>query len=316
MVMRKRFIGAAAGAGAMLTSGAAWAQAGDLLGQPVPGGVGLQAAGSDVYASAVGFHNLILMPIITGISIFVLILLIVVVAKFNRKTNPTPQRFSHNTALEVAWTVVPVLILMFVAIFSFRLLYRYHDMPAPDLTVKVTGSQWFWTFEYPDHQAYAFDSRMLPEAEAKARGVPYRLAANNPMVVPAGRTVRLLVTGADVIHSVGVASLGLKTDAIPGRTNETWFRADKPGVYYGQCYELCGVDHAFMPLQINVLPAAEFDAWIASNAPAPPPPVETPTAAPAEGAAAPAAVDPAAAPAPAAPAAAAPAPAAPAAPAA
>jgi cytochrome c oxidase subunit 2 len=320
MVMRKHILAASA-AGAMLFGAAAAAQAADMLGQPVPGGWGLQEAGAAVYASAVGFHNLILMPIITFISLFVLFLLGWVVFKFNRKSNPTPQRFSHNTAIEVVWTVVPVLILMFIAIFSFRLLYRYHDMPQPDLTVKVTGNQWYWNFEYPDHQGYAFDSRMLPEAEANAKGVPYRLAANNPMVVPAGKTIRLLVTGADVIHAVGVASLGLKTDAIPGKINETWFRADKPGIYYGQCYELCGVDHAFMPLQITVLPAAEFDAWIAANAPAPPPPppapaAETTTAAPAEGAAAPAAAEAGAAPAPAAPAAAAPAPAAPAAPAA
>ena len=301
MVMRRLFNGAGLAATALLAATPAWAQ--DMLGQPVPGGISLQAGASPVYREAMWFHNVILLPIIVAISLFVLALLIWIVVKFNKKSNPTPSRTTHNTLLEVVWTVVPVLILMFVAIFSFRLLYSYHDMPKADVTVKVTGNQWYWTFEYPDHGDYAFDSRLLSEEDAKAQGAPFRLAANNPMVVPAGRNVRLLITGADVIHAVGVPSLGLKTDAIPGRINEAWFRAEKPGVYYGQCYELCGVDHAFMPLQINVLPPAEYDAWIAANAPAPAPapaaaPVEATTAAPADGAEAPATETPPAAPAP------------------
>jgi cytochrome c oxidase subunit 2 len=308
MVMRKLFNGAGLAAAALLAATPAWAQ--DMLGQPVPGAAHLQEGGSPIYREAIWFHNVILMPIIVLICLFVLGLLITIVVKFNRKANPTPSRTTHNTALEVVWTVLPVLILMGISIFSFRLLYRYHDMPKPDVTVKVTGNQWYWSFEYPDHGDYGFDSRLLSEEEAKAKGQPYRLAVNNPMVVPAGRNVRLLITGADVIHAVGVPSLGLKTDAIPGRVNEAWFRAEKPGVYHGQCYELCGVDHAFMPLQITALPPAEFDAWIAANAPPPAPPAaaaapaaapaEATTAAPAEGAAPatpPAAPAPAAAPA-------------------
>jgi len=271
MVMRRLIQGAGSAVAMIFMSGAAWAQTQDLLGQPVPGGVGLQQAGSQVYREAIGFHNYILMPIITVICLFVLALLLIVIFKFNRRANPTPSRVTHNTALEVVWTTVPVLILMFIAIFSFRLLYRYHDMPPPELTVKVTGNQWYWSYEYPDHGEYGFDSRMLTEDEANSAGVPYRLAATNPMVVPAGRTVRLLITASDVIHAVGVPSLGVKMDAIPGRINEAWFHADRPGIYYGQCYELCGVDHAFMPVQINALAPEEFDAWLAANAPAPPP---------------------------------------------
>jgi cytochrome c oxidase subunit 2 len=303
MVMRKLIQGAGVAAAALVVAAPAWAQ--EMLGQPVPNAIHLQDGASPIYREAIGFHNYILLPIIIAISLLVLGLLIAVVVKFNRKANPTPSRTTHNTMLEIVWTVLPVLILMFIAIFSFRLLYRYHDMPKPDVTVKVTGNQWYWSFEYPDNGDYAFDSRMLPEEEAKAKGVPFRLAADKPMVVPAGKVVRLLITGADVIHAVGVPSLGLKTDAIPGRVNEAWFKAERPGTYYGSCYELCGVDHAFMPLQIVALPEAEYAAWIASNAPAaaPTPP---PATAPA-GAEVPAATDAPlpAAPAPAAPAAAA-----------
>ncbi|MHB8285491.1 MAG: cytochrome c oxidase subunit II, partial [Caulobacteraceae bacterium] len=147
-------------------------------------------------------------------------------------------------------------------IFSFRLLYAYHDMPKPDLTIKATGNQWYWSYAYPDHGAFTFDSLLLPEQKAKAKGVPYRLAVDNPLVVPTGKVVRVLVTGADVIHDFALPAFGLKTDAIPGRVNETWFKADKPGVYYGQCSELCGVDHAFMPIEIDVVDQPKFDAWV------------------------------------------------------
>ena len=318
MVMRKLIQGAGAAAAAVFFAAPAWAQNQDLLGQPVPGGIGLQQGASPIYREAIGFHNFILLPIIIAISLLVLALLVIVVVKFNKKANPTPSRTAHNSLLEILWTVLPVLILMFISVFSFRLLYRYHDMPKPDLTVKVTGNQWYWSFEYPDHGDYGFDSRLLSEEEAKAKGQPYRLAVNNPMVVPAGRVVRLLITGADVIHAVGVPALGLKTDAIPGRVNQTWFRAERPGVYHGDCYELCGVDHAFMPLQITALPPAEFDRWIAANAPAAaatpavapvqaapaspagaviPPPVNAPNPNPTASPAAPAAAAPAAAPA-------------------
>jgi cytochrome c oxidase subunit II len=188
--------------------------------------------------------------------------------------------------VEVIWTSGPVLIPMFIAIFSFKLLYAYHDMPKPDLTVKVTGYQWYWSYAYPDQKIDEITSNMLPEDEAKAKGVPYRLAADNPMVVPVGKVVRVLVTGADVIHSWANPAFGTKIDAIPGRVNQTWFKAEKVGVYYGQCSELCGINHAFMPSEVDVVSQADFDKWVASKTA---PPAPAPAAAPAAAAPAPAA---------------------------
>ena len=209
------------------------------------------------------FHDAILMPIITVICLLVLGLLMWIVFRYNKRRNPVPAKWSHNTTIEIIWTVVPVLILVFIALFSFRLLFAYHDMPEPDLTVKVTGYQWNWGYEYPDQGVGEYISNMTPEDETTPE--LYRLAADEPMVVPVGQTVRLLVTAADVIHSVALPAFGLKTDAVPGRVNETWFRADRVGRYYGQCSELCGVDHAFMPIQINVVTEAEFAQWVASR---------------------------------------------------
>jgi cytochrome c oxidase subunit II len=249
--------------GSVFMTGAVWAQ--DYLGQPSPGGIGLQDSASPLKEEATWFHNIILMPIITGISLLVLGLILWVVIRYNKKSNPTPARWSHNTLVEIVWTIVPVFILVGIALFSFRLLFAYENMPEPDLTVKVTGNQWNWGYEYPDQGVAEYISSMLPEDEARARGVPYRLAADEPMVVPVGKTVKLLVTASDVIHAVALPAFGLKTDAIPGRTNETWFKADRVGTYYGQCSELCGVDHAFMPLEIRVVSEAEFAAWVASK---------------------------------------------------
>ena len=270
--MRARLAGLAMAAGATFFSASAFAQ--ELMGQPTPGGIGLQPAASPLKHHAHFFHDVILMPIITVITLFVLALLIWVIVRYNKRANPVPARWSHNTLVEVIWTVVPVLILMFIAIFSFRLLFEYHDTPKVDLTVKATGYQWYWGYEYPDQNVAEFISNQLPEADAKARGVPFRLAATEPMVVPVGKTVRVLVTGADVIHALALPAFGLKVDAVPGRVNETWFRAERVGTYYGQCSELCGVDHAFMPIEIKVVSDAEFAAWIASKgggAPAPTP---------------------------------------------
>ena len=254
---------------ALLVSSPAWAEL--LLGQPTPGAIALQPAAAPLKHSVIFFHDMILMPIITVISLFVAGLLIYVIFRFNKKSNPTPARWSHNTPIEIIWTVLPVVILMVISIFSFRLLYAYHDSPKADVTVKMTGNQWYWTYEYPDHADFTYDSHLLPEDQAKAKGVPFRLAADHPMVVPVNKNIRVLVTGADVIHALGLPAFGLKTDAIPGRVNETWFRAEKVGVYYGQCSELCGVDHAFMPIQINVMDQPTYDTWIASHAPKPAP---------------------------------------------
>ncbi len=261
MGMRKRAFGLAALAGAMLTAGSAAA----AVGQPTPGGVGLQEAFSPLKHEAHFFHDAILLPIITVITLLVLGLLLWVIVRYNKRANPTPATWSHNTLVEVIWTVVPVLVLMFISIFSFGLLFRYADMPDPDVTVKVTGYQWNWGYEYPDYGVAEYISNLLPEDEARSQGVPYLLAADEPMVVPVGQTVRLIVTGADVIHAVGLPAFGLKVDAVPGRVNETWFRAERTGVFYGQCSELCGINHAYMPLQINVVTQAEFEAWVAGR---------------------------------------------------
>ncbi len=240
-----------------------WAQ--DLMGQPTPGGIALQPAASPLKHEAHFFHDVILLPIITFISVLVLGLLAWIVIRYNKKSNPVPAKWSHNTLIEIIWTVVPVMILVGISLFSFRLLFAYHDMPTPDLTVKATGNQWNWAYEYPDQGIAEYISNMLPQDEAEAQNVPFRLAADEPIVVPVGKTVRVLVTATDVIHAFALPAFGLKTDAVPGRVNETWFRAERTGVFYGQCSELCGVDHAFMPIQINVVTEAEFAAWVASK---------------------------------------------------
>ena len=248
---------------ALVASTPTWAQ--DLMGQPTPGGIDLQPAASPLKADAIWFHNAILLPMCIIISLLVLGLLAWCVIKYNKKSNPTPAKWSHNTLVEVVWTVLPVMVLVGISLFSFRLLFAYHDMPDPDLTVKATGNQWNWAYEYPDQGVSEFVSNMLPEDEARARNVPYLLAADEAMVVPVGQTVRVLVTASDVIHSFALPAFGLKTDAIPGRINETWFKADRTGIFYGQCSELCGTDHAFMPIQINVVTQAEFAAWVVSR---------------------------------------------------
>jgi cytochrome c oxidase subunit 2 len=273
-------------AGALTAMFGIEAMAKELLGQPTPGGIGLQEAASPLKHDAHFFHDAILMPIITIISLFVLGLLLWVVIRYNKRSNPVPARWSHNTVIEVIWTAVPVLILMVIAIFSFKLLYAYHDMPKPYMTVKATGYQWYWGYEYPDQQIGEVTSTILAEADAKARGVPFRLAATEPMIVPVDQVVRVQATGADVIHAFALPAFGLKIDAVPGRLNEQWFKAERVGTYYGQCSELCGVDHAFMPIEIRVVSQAEFDAWVASKAP---PPAVTPVAAPAPATPAPAA---------------------------
>ena len=238
-----------------------WAQ--ELLGQPTPGAIGLQAAASPLKHEVHFFHQYVLLPMCIGISALVLALLLWIVVRYNKRANPTPAKWSHNTTIEVIWTVVPVLILLVIALFSFRLLFAYEDMPEPDVRVKITGNQWNWAYEYPDHKVPEYISNMLPEDKTTPQ--LYRLAADQPMVVPVGATVELLITASDVIHAVAVPAFGVKIDAIPGRTNHTWFKAEKVGTYYGQCSELCGVDHAFMPIQVNVVTQAEFEAWVASK---------------------------------------------------
>jgi cytochrome c oxidase subunit 2 len=304
--LRTRAAGALAGAGAALWGASAMAQ--DIIGQPTPKAIDMQPGVTPLRHDAIWFHNVILMPIITAIVVLVLVLLAWCVIRYNKRSNPTPAKWSHNTLVEVVWTLAPVLILVFIAVFSFKFLFAYNDMPKPDLTIKATGYQWYWGYEYPDQKISEFVSNILPEDQAKAKGVPYKLAVTEPLYVPVNKVVRVQVTGADVIHAFAVPSFGIITDAVPGRLNETWFKADREGVYYGSCRELCGVDHAFMPIEVHVVSQADFDAWVAKKGPKP-----APAAAPAAGGAATPAA--ATAPATAAPAAAAPPAAAPAAPA-
>jgi cytochrome c oxidase subunit 2 len=231
-------------------------------GQPTEWQLGLQKSASPVMDNLSAFHNFLLV-IITLITLFVLALLVTVIVKFNARANPVPTRTTHNTLLEVLWTVVPVVVLVVIAVPSFRLLFYQLDIPQADLTVKATGKQWYWSYAYPDSK-FEFDSIMLQDADRqKMNPVPPRLlAADNAMVVPVNKIVRVQTIGADVIHAFAVPSFGVKIDAIPGRLNETWFRATREGVYYGQCSELCGKDHAFMPIEVHVVSDQAFTAWL------------------------------------------------------
>jgi cytochrome c oxidase subunit 2 len=252
-------------------------------GQPSPGEIGLQGSVTPVMDSIHAFHNGILLWSAVGISVLVLVLLIVVVLRFNARANPVPSRFTHNTLIEVIWTALPVMVLVIIAIPSFAVLtdqltipdgvrkylgsnifsFGSVEVPAPGLTVKATGSQWYWTYDYVD-QNKSFDSNILDE-ETRAAQVPEQprlLAVDNMLVVPMNTTVRVEVTAADVIHSFAVPSFGVKIDAVPGRLNETWFNARTEGVYYGQCSQLCGKDHAFMPIAVRVVSKEAFDTWM------------------------------------------------------
>ena len=230
------------------------------LGQPSPWQIGLQQSASPVMDNIIWFHDFLLY-MITGIAGFVLVLLVVVMVRFNARTNPIPSRTTHNTLIEIAWTLIPIVILMFIAVPSFKLLFLQLNVPPADLTVKATGKQWYWSYSYPDNGQFEFDSLMLKEGERK-EGQPRLLAVDNEMVVPVNKTVRVITTGSDVIHSFAVPSFGIKIDAVPGRINETWFTATREGVYYGQCSELCGKDHAFMPIAVRAVSEQAFSAWV------------------------------------------------------
>jgi len=232
------------------------------LGQPTPWALGLQDAASPVMADIHWFHN-VLLVIIIAITAFVLILLLTVMLRFNAQANPRPTRTTHNALIEVIWTIVPVIILLAIAVPSFRLLFVQLDLPKPDLTVKATGKQWYWSYNYPDNN-FEFDSLIVDEKDLKP-GQPRLLTVDNEMVVPVNKVVHVLVTGADVIHSFAVPSFGIKIDAVPGRLNDTWFKATSEGLFHGQCSELCGKDHAFMPITVRVVSEAEFANWVAAE---------------------------------------------------
>ncbi len=216
-------------------------------------------------ASATRIHEFydMLFYIISAIAIFVLVLLIWVVLRYNAKANPAPAQFSHNVLIEVLWTVVPVVILIVIAIPSFKVLYYNDHTENPEMTLKVTGYQWYWGYEYPDHEGLAFSSYMIKDADIdKAKGQKRLLSTDNAVVLPIDTNIQILTTASDVIHSWAMPAFGIKIDAVPGRTNETWVRIEKPGTYYGQCSELCGKDHSFMPIEIHAVTKEDFQEWL------------------------------------------------------
>lgn len=231
-----------------------------LEGQPAPWQMGFQRAASPIMEQITSFHTYVTI-IITLIALFVLGLLVYVMVRFNEKRNPEPTRTTHNTPIEIAWTVVPVLILVAIAIPSFRLLFAQYDFPKADLTITATGNQWYWSYEYPDH-GITFDSIMVPEADLK-EGQPRLLTVDREVVVPVNKNVIVGLKSNDVIHDWAVPSFGVKLDAVPGRLQTTWFRAERTGWFYGQCSELCGRNHAFMPIAIRVVTDEEFADWLA-----------------------------------------------------
>ena len=238
------------------------ALADEPVGHALPGQMGLQEPVTAIAREIHSFHDLLLWMCVV-ISLFVLALLAYVMVRFNEKANPTPSRTTHSTSLEVAWTVIPVLILVVMAIPSFRLLTHQLVLPEADLTIKVTGKQWYWSYDYPKDQGdFGFDSILKTGSDLKAGDIPL-LSVDNEAVVPVNKNVRLQVVGADVIHSFVVPSFGIRIDAVPGRLNETWFKAEREGLYYGQCSKLCGKDHAYMPIAVRVVSDQQYQAWVA-----------------------------------------------------
>jgi len=257
--------GGLAAMGAALVGVLAGPASANGVGLAEPGQIGFQTGVTPIAREIQWFHDDLLMPIITAISLLVLALLAYVIWKFNEKANPTPSKTTHNTLVEVAWTIIPVLILVVIAIPSFRLLTNELTIPPADLTVKVTASQWHWAYEYPkDQGGFSFDSFMKADNEIKPENGDVRLlSVDNEAVVPVNKTVVLQVTAVDVIHSFVIQSFGIRIDAVPGRLNETWFKADREGVYYGQCSKICGKDHAFMPIVFRVVSDEKYQAWLA-----------------------------------------------------
>jgi len=233
-----------------------------LASQAVDWQINMQPAASPSAEYLHEFHNMLLY-IITAIAVFVLVLLIYVVLRYNKHVNPEPKQFSHNVLIEVLWTVVPVVILIVIAIPSMKMLYFLDRTEAPEMTLKVTGYQWYWGYEYPDHEGINFLSYMIPDNEIdEAKGQSRLLSTDNVVVLPVDTNIQILMTGGDVIHSWAMPALGIKIDAMPGRLNETWVRINKPGTYYGQCSELCGKDHSYMPIEVRAVSKEDFQAWV------------------------------------------------------
>jgi cytochrome c oxidase subunit II len=257
----KKNIAAVAG---LLASWAGAAQAGEpVLGQPVDRQLTWQLPGGKLAEVAQGFHNNLIFPIIVAITVFVVALLLYTLWRFRASANPVPSKTTHGLVVEIAWTVIPVLILVVMAFPSMRLLYAQNKIPGnADVVLKVVGHQWYWSYEYVDEKL-GFDANMLKTSELKA-GQPNLLATDNAVVVPVNKVVKVLVTGEDVIHAWWIPSLFLQQDAVPGRTVETWFKAEKPGIYYGQCNQICGINHGYMPIELHVVSNADYATWLAT----------------------------------------------------
>ncbi len=234
-----------------------------IIGAPVPGQIGFLPANTPIQSDIEWFHNAILLPVTIGISVLVLALLAYVVVRFNERSNPTASRLTHNGPLEIAWTVIPALILVVIAVPSFRLLADQLIIPAPDVTLKVTASQWHWNYGYPKSEGgFSFDSLIKEDKDLRPGDIRL-LSVDNAAYVPVGKVVEIDVTSQDVIHSFSVPSFGVKIDAIPGRLNKAWFKAEQEGVFHGQCSNICGINHAYMPIEVHVVSGSAYQAWLA-----------------------------------------------------
>ena len=257
-----RIFAIAAGLAAAAASGAAWAEGAETGGAPQPWQMNFPEPATPVMAEIVGLHD-ILLVVIVAIAVFVTALMGYAMYRFRASANPTPSRRTHNAALEITWTVIPTLILIAIAVPSFRLLYYAETHPEPDLVVKATGASWYWMYEYVDDGIELYS--MMVDEDDLEEGQPRLLATDAPLVVPADKVVKIQVTSSDVIHAWAMPAFGVKVDAVPGRLNEIWFIAEKTGTFYGQCSELCGTNHAFMPIELKVVTQEEFDEWRALN---------------------------------------------------
>ena len=261
--MRVRSNAVRAGLAALSAALAAQMAQAQIFGGPKPGEIGFLPPNTENADGIFWFHNWILLPVITAISLLVLALIVYIVWRFDETKNPVPSRRTHNGALEITWTVLPALVLVIIAVPSFRLLAQQLIIPAPDLTLKVTASQWHWNYGYPKSEGgFSFDSLYVEEKDLKP-GQPGIITADHEMVVPVGKVVELDVVSQDVIHSFSIPSFGVKIDAVPGRLNKSWFKAEHEGIFYGQCSNICGIDHAFMPINVRVLSQPDYEAWLA-----------------------------------------------------
>ncbi|MFO1124593.1 MAG: cytochrome c oxidase subunit II [Methylocystis sp.] len=262
-MLTRAALAAAVAVPAILCAGVALAQA---EGQPVPGGLGLPNMVTPVGLATQQLYNVVLMPIISFIALFVLGLLIYVCYRFNEQANPVPSKLTHNTPLEIIWTLIPVLILLFISVPSLRLLAQQVEVPEASVTIKVTGNQWYWSYKYPEDQGggFGFDQMLKPESELQP-GDLRLLTVDNEALVPVNEVIAVHLTSNDVIHAFGVPSFGVRMDAIPGRLNQTWFKVEKEGVYYGQCFFICGKDHAYMPIVIRAVSREKYEAWLAES---------------------------------------------------